>query len=196
MERNRRISSDITISRKLKAISSCEETQERSDVVQEDLSAESYSASSSWYLKIAIAKRCRLHKLIRQRFALTLKVQQMLFTLITSSRKIPAVVGKSSRKLLKPTTGQPAASISLPPAGQPDASTLSHPVLRPASGQPVESYNRPDDDMHPVAAVQPFNAINAQMEESMAEIELCKLPQLKGTRFVLFWKIVQLTEER
>ncbi|KZV20355.1 zinc finger CCCH domain-containing protein 34 [Dorcoceras hygrometricum] len=30
--------------------------------------------------------------------------------------------GKSSRKHLKPTTGQPAASISLPPAGQPDAS--------------------------------------------------------------------------
>ncbi|KZT76985.1 hypothetical protein F511_45990 [Dorcoceras hygrometricum] len=34
----------------------------------------------------------------------------------TSSRE------KSSRKHLKPTTGQPAASISLPPAGQPDAS--------------------------------------------------------------------------
>ncbi|KZV24921.1 hypothetical protein F511_24929 [Dorcoceras hygrometricum] len=38
------------------------------------------------------------------------------FALRISSR------GKSSRKHLKPTTGQPAASISLPPAGQPDAS--------------------------------------------------------------------------
>ncbi|KZV37696.1 pentatricopeptide repeat-containing protein [Dorcoceras hygrometricum] len=35
---------------------------------------------------------------------------------------LPAGRGKSSRKHLKPTTGQPAASISLPPAGQPDAS--------------------------------------------------------------------------
>ncbi|KZV25299.1 hypothetical protein F511_07431 [Dorcoceras hygrometricum] len=33
------------------------------------------------YLEIAIAKRCRLHKLIRQRFALALKIQQMLFAL-------------------------------------------------------------------------------------------------------------------
>ncbi|KZV55984.1 FRIGIDA-like protein 3 [Dorcoceras hygrometricum] len=71
--------------------------------------------SSSWCLKLAIAKRCRLHKLIRQRFAFAPKIQQMLFALITSSRKIPAgsystsrrelqryiqpVVGKSSRKL-------------------------------------------------------------------------------------------------
>ncbi|KZV37804.1 hypothetical protein F511_24495 [Dorcoceras hygrometricum] len=68
------ISSDITISRKL-------------------------LFTSSWYLEIAIAKRCRLHKLIRQRFALALKIQQMLFALITS-RKIPvASYSGSSRKL-------------------------------------------------------------------------------------------------
>ncbi|KZV29338.1 hypothetical protein F511_34933 [Dorcoceras hygrometricum] len=35
----------------------------------------------------AIAKRCRLHKLIRQRFALTLKIPQEEFALLTS-RKI------------------------------------------------------------------------------------------------------------
>ncbi|KZV25616.1 disease resistance protein [Dorcoceras hygrometricum] len=34
------------------------------------------------YLEIAIAKRCRLHKLIRQRFALALKIQQEDFALI------------------------------------------------------------------------------------------------------------------
>ncbi|KZT76965.1 putative flavin-containing monooxygenase 1 [Dorcoceras hygrometricum] len=34
------------------------------------------------------------------------------------------------------------------------------------------------------------------MEESMAEIKSCKLPGIKGTRFVLFWEIVQFTEER
>ncbi|KZV38465.1 hypothetical protein F511_39561 [Dorcoceras hygrometricum] len=42
---------------------------------------------SRCYLEIAIAKRCRLHKLIRQRFALALKIQQEDFALITS-RKI------------------------------------------------------------------------------------------------------------
>ncbi|KZV34140.1 hypothetical protein F511_19230 [Dorcoceras hygrometricum] len=38
------------------------------------------------YLEIAIAKRCRLHKLIRQRFALALKIQQEDFALITSRK--------------------------------------------------------------------------------------------------------------
>ncbi|KZV34161.1 sphingoid long-chain bases kinase 2, mitochondrial [Dorcoceras hygrometricum] len=38
------------------------------------------------YLEIAIAKRCRLHKLIRQRFALALKFQQMLFAMKKISR--------------------------------------------------------------------------------------------------------------
>ncbi|KZT76478.1 hypothetical protein F511_46498 [Dorcoceras hygrometricum] len=36
--------------------------------------------------EIAIAKRCRLHKLIRQRFALALKIQQMLFAMRKFSR--------------------------------------------------------------------------------------------------------------
>ncbi|KZV38571.1 hypothetical protein F511_04276 [Dorcoceras hygrometricum] len=35
-----------------------------------------------------------------------------------------------------------------------------------------------------------------KMEESMAEIKSCKFPEFKGTRFVLFWEIVQFTEER
>ncbi|KZV33355.1 phospholipase D gamma 1-like [Dorcoceras hygrometricum] len=43
-----------------------------SDVVEEIL------FTSRCYLEITIAKRCRLHKLIRQRFALALKIQQML----------------------------------------------------------------------------------------------------------------------
>ncbi|KZV17897.1 hypothetical protein F511_06824 [Dorcoceras hygrometricum] len=38
------------------------------------------------YLEIAIAKRCRLHKLIRQRFALALEIQQMLFAMRKFSR--------------------------------------------------------------------------------------------------------------
>ncbi|KZV37776.1 clathrin assembly protein [Dorcoceras hygrometricum] len=75
------ISSDITISRKI--------YQQR-------------ASTSRGNLELAIAKRCRLHKLIRQHFAFALKIQQMLFALISNSRKIPAgsyIVGKSSRKL-------------------------------------------------------------------------------------------------
>ncbi|KZV39357.1 hypothetical protein F511_12037 [Dorcoceras hygrometricum] len=56
---------------------------------------------SRCYLEIAIAKRCRLHKLIRQRFALALKIQQMLFAMKTSSRKKPAGSYSTSRRELQ-----------------------------------------------------------------------------------------------
>ncbi|KZV43875.1 beta-glucosidase 24-like [Dorcoceras hygrometricum] len=45
-----------------------------SDVVKE-ISSRKLMFTSRCYLEIAIAKRCRLHKLIRQRFALALKIQ-------------------------------------------------------------------------------------------------------------------------
>ncbi|KZV52232.1 hypothetical protein F511_40988 [Dorcoceras hygrometricum] len=137
--------------------------QRESWISDDDISSDVITTSSNWYLEIAIAKRCRLHKLIRQRFAFALKIQQMLFALITSSRKIPA----------------------------------AHPVV---------SYNEPAVAMNPVAsfaypvAVFEVSAVASNQrsiwKESMAEIESCKLPQFKGTRFVLFWEIVQLTEER
>ncbi|KZV55075.1 hypothetical protein F511_31671 [Dorcoceras hygrometricum] len=80
--------------------------RKRSDVVEEK-SSRKLLFTSRCYLEIAIAKRCRLHKLIRQRFALALKIQQMLFAMKKISRKIPA------------------GSICLIPAGQPDASNSS-----------------------------------------------------------------------
>ncbi|KZV46653.1 hypothetical protein F511_36862 [Dorcoceras hygrometricum] len=49
-------------------------------------SAESYSATSRCYLKIAIAKRCRLHKLIRQRFALALRFSRKTLRLFNQSQ--------------------------------------------------------------------------------------------------------------
>ncbi|KZV51874.1 conserved oligomeric Golgi complex subunit 3-like [Dorcoceras hygrometricum] len=52
-----------------------------SDVVEDPVA--SYSAISRCYLKIA--KRCRLHKLIRQRFAIALKIQQEDFALFISA---------------------------------------------------------------------------------------------------------------
>ncbi|KZV45920.1 hypothetical protein F511_20516 [Dorcoceras hygrometricum] len=53
----------------------------RSDVV-EKISSRKLLFTSRCYLEKAIAKRCRLHKLIRQRFALALKIQQEDFALI------------------------------------------------------------------------------------------------------------------
>ncbi|KZV36686.1 hypothetical protein F511_14789 [Dorcoceras hygrometricum] len=94
------ISSDITISRKLLFTSSC-------------------------YMEIAIAKRCRLHN-----------------------------HGKSSRKHLKPTTGQPAASISSP--AQPVASSM-HPVASFAYPIDMESSRKKADvveSYNPVAKIQ------------------------------------------
>ncbi|KZV18004.1 Glycerol-3-phosphate acyltransferase 6 [Dorcoceras hygrometricum] len=68
--------------------------------------------TSRCYLEIAIAKRCRLHKLIRQRFALALKIQQEDFALISSSRKIPAVDMVSRRKKSRSSEAlQPGAKI-------------------------------------------------------------------------------------
>ncbi|KZV14153.1 Gamma-glutamyl transpeptidase 1 isoform 1 [Dorcoceras hygrometricum] len=88
-----------------------------------------------------------------------LKNQQEDFAMaMTSSRKIPAgsyIVEKSSRKHLKPTTGQPAASISLPPAGQPDASNSTSSLDMESSRKKadvVESYN--PDARYPVAVFE------------------------------------------
>ncbi|KZV33929.1 hypothetical protein F511_04154 [Dorcoceras hygrometricum] len=43
---------------------------------------EATAQTSSWYWKLAIAKRCRLNKSIRQRFVFTLKIQQMACAMI------------------------------------------------------------------------------------------------------------------
>ncbi|KZV41779.1 hypothetical protein F511_17148 [Dorcoceras hygrometricum] len=43
---------------------------------------EATAQTSSWYWKLAIAKRCRLNKSIRQCFAFTLKIQQMACAMI------------------------------------------------------------------------------------------------------------------
>ncbi|KZV41898.1 hypothetical protein F511_21343 [Dorcoceras hygrometricum] len=52
------------------------------------------------YLKIAIAKRCRLHELIRQRFAVALKIQQEDFALMFNqqARRISSRKKRRSRQ--------------------------------------------------------------------------------------------------
>ncbi|KZV49356.1 serine/threonine-protein kinase-like protein [Dorcoceras hygrometricum] len=117
----RRISSDITISRKLKAISSCEEAQERSDVVQEELSSRKLLFTSSWYLELAIAKRCRSNKLERQRFAFALSFSRWSCDDRTSRYN---------------SQNKPAGSLY---------------IQTQAKVHPVVSYNEPAVAMHPVA---------------------------------------------
>ncbi|KZV15605.1 hypothetical protein F511_41177 [Dorcoceras hygrometricum] len=49
------------------------------DVISSDITiSRKQLFTSRWYLELAIAKRCRLHELIRQSFALALKVQEMV----------------------------------------------------------------------------------------------------------------------
>ncbi|KZV44914.1 hypothetical protein F511_06536 [Dorcoceras hygrometricum] len=94
---------------------------------------------------VAISKRCRLHKLIRQRFALALKIQQMLFALINQSQ---ASLTQTQRKDFQTQEDKSIAAEEDSgeaidkPAGQPDASTA----------HPVESFFEPAVAMHPVAS--------------------------------------------
>ncbi|KZV36055.1 acetyl-coenzyme A carboxylase carboxyl transferase subunit alpha, chloroplastic [Dorcoceras hygrometricum] len=168
----------------------------------------SYSADDlreqSCYLEIAIAKRCRLHKLIRQRFALALKIQQMLFALRFSSRKIPA------------------GSICLIPAGQPDASNSSIQsrafmnqlllyIQSQATVDPVASFSvivYPVDLMKrrragesadglalmtsSVTSSQSADGLREQSQESVAIAKRCRLHKLIRQRFALALKIQQM----
>ncbi|KZV17599.1 hypothetical protein F511_14996 [Dorcoceras hygrometricum] len=103
-------------------------------------SAVSYCSTSRLYLKLAIAKRCRLDKWIRQRFAFALRFSDGFCdgnnqqSLGNPDASYSDPVASTSR----PTTGVPAVSISSP-AGQPVASTS-----RPPADVPVASYSDPD----------------------------------------------------
>ncbi|KZV32686.1 hypothetical protein F511_26699 [Dorcoceras hygrometricum] len=86
-----------SFSRKLSAD---EEKSERAEATSREL-----QRNQQMLLELAIAKRCRLHKLIRQRFAVALKIQQEDFALMFNQQAqrnqqvataLPVVV-KSSR---------------------------------------------------------------------------------------------------
>ncbi|KZV24624.1 hypothetical protein F511_36842 [Dorcoceras hygrometricum] len=86
-----------------------------------------------------------------------LSIDDVISSDITISRKLlftSSCRGKSSRKHLKPTTGQPAASISSP--AQPVASSM-HPVASFAYPVDMEfSHNKADvvESYNPVAKIQ------------------------------------------
>ncbi|KZV21425.1 glycerol-3-phosphate acyltransferase 1-like [Dorcoceras hygrometricum] len=75
--------------------------------VMSSQSAVSYSTTSRWYLKLAIAKRCRLDKWIRQRFAFALRFSRWILRW-----KNQQSLGNPVASISRPTTGQPAASTS------------------------------------------------------------------------------------
>ncbi|KZV23435.1 hypothetical protein F511_42022 [Dorcoceras hygrometricum] len=75
------MTSSVTSSSRKNQQVACIPDARGSDVVEDPVA--SYSAISRCDLKIA--KRCRLHKLIRQRFAIALKIQQQDFALFISA---------------------------------------------------------------------------------------------------------------
>ncbi|KZT75959.1 DEAD-box ATP-dependent RNA helicase 40-like [Dorcoceras hygrometricum] len=91
----------------------------------------------------AIAKRCRLHKLIRQRFALALKIQQEDFALITS------------RKIQSRATVDPVANfiaIIYPVDMVSRRKQQQHPVE--SLYEPAVAMNTVASSLHPVAKMQ------------------------------------------
>ncbi|KZT75946.1 hypothetical protein F511_47029 [Dorcoceras hygrometricum] len=70
------------------------------DVINSDITiSRKQLFTRKWYLELAIAKRCRLHELIRQRFALALKIQQMVcddrissFILLVGNQQLATVI--------------------------------------------------------------------------------------------------------
>ncbi|KZT75789.1 hypothetical protein F511_47186 [Dorcoceras hygrometricum] len=86
-------SSVTSSSRKIQQVA-CIPDARGSDVVLEAYPVARYSAISRCYLEIA--KRCRLHKLIRQRFAHALKIQQEDFALLFQQTKLQC--NQSQRK--------------------------------------------------------------------------------------------------
>ncbi|KZV15551.1 putative inactive poly [Dorcoceras hygrometricum] len=68
----------------------------RGSEVVEAISSRKLQCNQQMLFGEAIAKRCRLHKLIRQRFALALKIQQEDFALIFQQSKLQWI--QSQRK--------------------------------------------------------------------------------------------------
>ncbi|KZV15553.1 hypothetical protein F511_43879 [Dorcoceras hygrometricum] len=170
-------------------------------------------------LKLAIAKRCRLHKLIRQRFAFVrfsrwfcAKNQQVQLSRETSSRKLKYQSQRSRRNddfsSSAKTEDQPSRKLCISSRSTMKRNYQSTGLQRSENQtQKRNSCCAKCCDKEKTTAertaveqfVGEYSAIQTQstlkMEESMAEIKSCILPGIKGTRFVLFWEIVQFTEE-
>ncbi|KZV21161.1 putative dimethyladenosine transferase [Dorcoceras hygrometricum] len=116
MKRSARGSDVVTSSSRKNQQVACIPVARGSDVVEEIQSqATVHSADAIW--RLAIAKRCRLHKLIRQRFAIAIKIQQEDFALLFQQTKLQCI--QSQRKDIQSQEDSGEAFVG------PDASTVS-----------------------------------------------------------------------
>ncbi|KZV07018.1 ATP synthase D chain-related protein [Dorcoceras hygrometricum] len=148
-----------------------------------------------------------------------MRLQQPAGSYSTSRHSSSESLGNPVASISRPTTGQPAASTSkcnqqyIQMRATVDQlliciqSQAEVPVAKIQTQKRNSCCAKCCDKQKTTAertAVEQFvgeySAIQTQstlkMEESMAEIKSCILPGIKGTRFVLFWEIVQFTEER
>ncbi|KZV44299.1 hypothetical protein F511_17622 [Dorcoceras hygrometricum] len=109
--------------------------------------------TSRCYLEIATAKRCRLHKLIRQRFALALKIQQMLFALINQSQDPDASNSTSSRELQCTSCCYTSSRKLCAFSSKAEVPDANRKIQTQATAHPVVSYNVPAVAIHPVASL-------------------------------------------
>ncbi|KZV48833.1 hypothetical protein F511_15482 [Dorcoceras hygrometricum] len=101
----------------------CTSRRKRSDVVEEAIQSQA-TVHQQMLLEIAIEKRYRLHKLIRQRFALALKIQQEDFALINHSQDPVASYSGSRRKQQK----HPVESLYESAVAMNTVASSTHPV--------------------------------------------------------------------
>ncbi|KZV20504.1 phosphoinositide phospholipase C 2-like [Dorcoceras hygrometricum] len=124
--------------------------------------------TSRLYLEIAIAKRCRLHKLVRQHFALTLKIQQMLFALKPVAR-------------YQQSLGSPVASILNQRLDNQLQAYRFYQLVNQtqATTHPVESFNEPANSL-PLTKVS-----DDKKGKIVAAVALNRLPMIKTDQVVV-----------
>ncbi|KZV13916.1 hypothetical protein F511_44815 [Dorcoceras hygrometricum] len=140
--------------------------------------------------QVSDSKTMRLHKLIRQRFAFAIKIQQMLFPLITSSRKISA-----GRICLIPA-GQPDASNSTSSRESQRTSCVLHPVARfiqstryDGSSRELQYYasSRKDPDARKVDVAKHCNqAQSIQSTKISAEDEFSRSDKSAAKQLMIY----------
>ncbi|KZV54677.1 hypothetical protein F511_43908 [Dorcoceras hygrometricum] len=129
------MTSSVTSSSRKNQQVACIPDARGSDVVEDPVA--SYSAISRCYLKMA--KRCRLLKLIRQRFALALIIQQEDFALLFQQTKLQCI--QSQRKDIQ-SQDEPVASNS---SIQSRAHMFQLLLRIQSLGNPVASFAYPVD---------------------------------------------------
>ncbi|KZV58324.1 microtubule-associated protein 70-5 [Dorcoceras hygrometricum] len=147
--------------------------------------AGSYSAISRELLKLAIAKRCRLNKLIRQRFAFALKIQQMrndgvldlrrISSDITSSRNAKSADALCDAFCLRAKDSADGLAMIKPACTSSKNDQLAatvHPDTTALLGNPVSSISRPTTGQ-PAASTSRRNQQYIQTRATIDQLLIC-----------------------